>query len=125
MVARAGELEAALKAGRPMAEVRQAMEALAPTLGELVAGLRSWLADAETNGGAGDDIDWGLARLEALLEIDDMATNAAYREAAPILRAALGGAADTMERLIGAFDYDGALKVLRAAIAAEPRLRDG
>ncbi|MBI4755750.1 MAG: PAS domain S-box protein [Betaproteobacteria bacterium] len=56
-----------------------------------------------------------LKRLEALLERDDTEANDLALDAAPLLRAALGEAAQRLQRQIAAFDYPRALATLRAA----------
>ncbi|HRY14287.1 MAG TPA: PAS domain S-box protein [Candidatus Competibacteraceae bacterium] len=65
-------------------------------------------------------VDEVLARLEALLMEDDMEASGVFRESAGLLRAALGPAADEMERHINVFDYSGALVLLNKIRTGRP-----
>jgi PAS domain S-box-containing protein len=60
-----------------------------------------------------DRVQETLARLEALLAVDDARASTVFREAAPLLRAALGAAAQVLERQINGFEYEQALRTLR------------
>jgi signal transduction histidine kinase/DNA-binding response OmpR family regulator len=55
-----------------------------------------------------------LQRLELLLKEDDMLANETLRASAPLLRTALQGQFDQLERLVEAFEYEAALRELRA-----------
>src|SRR5690606_24352484 len=62
-----------------------------------------------------------LEQLLALLDIGDMEANTLAREHAQLLRDALGDRANLLLQQIGNFDYEPALKNLRALL--DPRLR--
>ncbi len=64
-----------------------------------------------------------MAHLENLLAEDDTRSNEVFEKAAPLLRAALGEAADTLESQIDGFAYQQALDTLRTARAERPELR--
>ena len=59
-----------------------------------------------------------LAQLEALLAEDDTRASQIWREAAPVATAMLGAAALELGQAIECFEYDKALRMLRAALAA-------
>ena len=66
-------------------------------------------------------VDWAqlrgiVARLDALLANDDMRANDIFRDAAPMLRAALGPRIGMIERQISAFEYERALILLLSLI---------
>ncbi|MDS4068887.1 MAG: PAS domain S-box protein [Candidatus Competibacter sp.] len=56
------------------------------------------------------------ARLDALLAAGDIAAHALAQAEAPLLRAGLGAAGDTLLRQIGAFDYEAARATLQEGI---------
>ncbi|MGZ8216751.1 response regulator [Methylomagnum sp.] len=117
---RALALETALRQDRPAAEdIRRALDALVPALRDLLAGLRAALSEPAA-AGPEDDLAQAreaLARLEALLTIDDLTASAVYREAAGVLRGVLGEAAERLDRQIDAFDYAEALLTVRGCLA--------
>ena len=59
-----------------------------------------------------------LAHLEALLAEDDTRASQIWHEAAPVATAMLGTAAIELGQAIACFEYDKALRMLRAALAA-------
>ncbi len=69
-------------------------------------------------------MDVVLAELEGLLAVDDIRANTVFREAAPLLRAVLGDAVGALERQIGGFANDEALRSLREIMAKRSELRD-
>ena len=92
----------------------------------LFATVLKWLAKRADGGDMA--VDWAqlrgiVARLDALLANDDMRANDIFRDAAPMLRAALGPRIGMIERQISAFEYERALILLRAAVAGQPELR--
>jgi PAS domain S-box-containing protein len=110
----AADLETAIQANRaPDAIERLAVRAEAAQAA-LVAAILALPADAPA-ALLGERVQDVLARLEALLAEDNVQANALFREAAPLLRPALGERADEIERRIGRFEYDLALAALREA----------
>ncbi|MDP2792706.1 MAG: response regulator, partial [Sulfurisoma sp.] len=115
---RAAELEAAIRAGRPDAEIEPLAAALEAAQAELAAAVRMLpLPEAAPLPAV---VDWArvkqvLATLEPLLIHGDFAAVGTMREAAPLLREALGDAAVELERHIAVFDDKAALAVLRQA----------
>ncbi len=82
---------------------------------------------AEPGTVAPGEVDWPsaralLARLEDLLQADDIEANQVFHESAPLLRLALGEQLDRLQRQVNAFEYGTALASLRAARAARPEL---
>ncbi len=72
-------------------------------------------------------VDWPgvralLARLEDLLQADDIEANQLFHESAKMLRPALGEQVDCIERQLNGFEYGMALASIRAARAACPEL---
>lgn len=126
--ARANELETALRDGRPAEVIEPLRRAVETEQTALAAALQTLPAAPDEPVPATVDRDRArtvLAELDALLAEDDIRANAVFRDAAPLLRAALGEAAQDLERRIGDFDYDRALKTLRALVAARPEWREG
>ncbi|MDP2810017.1 MAG: response regulator [Rhodocyclaceae bacterium] len=122
---RAAELEAAIRAGRPDAEIEPLAAALEAAQAELAAAVRALpLPEAAPLPAV---VDWArvkqvLATLEPLLIHGDIAAVETMRKAAPLLRAALGDAAVELERHIAVFDDEAALAVLRQARAGRAEL---
>ncbi|MBK5966407.1 hypothetical protein CCR95_20545 [Thiocystis minor] len=65
-----------------------------------------------------------LTQLTTLLAEDDTEANRVFRDAAPLLMAALGEPAREIGRLIAAFDYASALAWLREILATWPEISD-
>jgi CheY-like chemotaxis protein/HPt (histidine-containing phosphotransfer) domain-containing protein len=57
-----------------------------------------------------------LKQLEALLAVDDTRASQLWIESAPLIKAVLGSAADSLEQEIERFEYDKALKTLRDVV---------
>ncbi|RUQ34050.1 MAG: response regulator [Candidatus Competibacteraceae bacterium] len=122
----ATDLEKALRAGQPLAELASGVEALAAAHTALIAALAAVLPPVE--GDVAAVVDWiqvqrAVDRLDALLAEDDIQANAVFREAAPTLRAAFGEVATVLERQINGFAYPQALETLRRIKADGPTLR--
>ncbi|MEF8755119.1 MAG: ATP-binding protein [Accumulibacter sp.] len=88
---------------------------------------RSTAQPAEPGTVAPDAVDWPtaralLARLEDLLQADDIEANQVLHESAPLLRLALGEQLDRLQRQVNAFEYGTALASLGAARAARSEL---
>ncbi len=118
---RAKALEAALREREPVGDTEQLIAALETEQAAFAAAVRA--LPAESAAAAPTEVNWDevarvAATIENLLSADDMAVNNAVREAAPLLHAAFGAAADELERHIDAFDYLRALALLRAAMAS-------
>ncbi len=101
--------------------VAELSELHANLVAALNAALPEWTAKVVTV------VDWpavraSIARLEQLLADDDVRALQTFRTELPMLRAALGAAAEALERAVEAFEFDDALTQLRAAVALEPRL---
>ncbi len=60
------------------------------------------------------DVEEVVQRLTALLQVDDAAADAVYRDAEGLLQAAFGDKATALGQKIDAFDYQGALVTLRS-----------
>jgi CheY-like chemotaxis protein len=123
--ARAAELEAAIHAGRTDGEIEPLALALEAAQAEFAAAVRTLpLPEAAPLPAI---VDWVeakriVARLDALLAGSNTEAGETMREAAPLLRAALGEAAVELERRIAAFDYEAALAVLRKTRSGRPEL---
>ncbi|MEI2781629.1 MAG: PAS domain S-box protein [Candidatus Competibacter sp.] len=123
----ATELETAIRVGQPAAGIERLGAALEAEYAALVAALQRALPPAETEIAATADrerVDVVLAELEGLLAVDDIRANTVFREAAPLLRAVLGDAVGALERQIGGFANDEALRSLREIMAKRSELRD-
>jgi len=113
----ASELEQALREQHAADAVERLAAAADAALQPLIAGILTVLhSDEEAEGGAADrqQIEAALSRLESLLAADDIEASAAFRDALPLLRKALGAAADELGQQIGSFDFPAALACLRA-----------
>jgi len=93
----------------------------------LILGYQHALPPAETKTVTTADreqADVVLGELDTLLAEDNIQTNAVFQEAAPLLRAALGDAANELERQIGRFAYEQALQSLRKIMAERRKSLD-
>jgi CheY-like chemotaxis protein len=126
--ARAGELERGIREEDPedridayMASVDQELSRLIPAIQEALPEEKA--AEAVEAG----DVDWDEAkevvgRLEDLLEQEDAAAIDVFEECAPLLRAALGEAAASIETPLTGWDFAAALEALRQARAKRSEL---
>ncbi|MDS4021404.1 MAG: PAS domain S-box protein [Candidatus Competibacter sp.] len=124
----ATEIETALQSASPPSVWEPLLEALETTQAALVAELGAMLPPPDQEVAPAVDEARArivLARLESLLAEDDIRADDVFRAAAPLLRAVLGDAARELEQRIGNFDYDRALQILRAFLAARPEWRQG
>ena len=124
----AAELETALRDGRPAADLENLRRALETEHAALITALRALPAEAEAPLASTLDearVRTVLARLDALLAEDNIQAGEVFRTAAPLLRAALGEAARMLERQLDGFEYDRALRTLRAVMAERPEWREG
>ncbi|MCQ1551001.1 MAG: PAS domain S-box protein [Candidatus Accumulibacter phosphatis] len=115
----AAELDRAIR-DRLAADIDRLIAAVEVEQRALIAALRAALpaaADVPPVEVDGPQARAVLARLEALLAVDDMQASAVLRESAALLRAVLGNEAAKLERQMGNFDFPGALALLRAARA--------
>jgi PAS domain S-box-containing protein len=110
----AAKLEAAV-----LAQDAPAIDALVGPLNAEIERVRAgiWSALPPETGAKTDVIEWAalqgaLEQLERLLRRGDMRANSIYRDVAPMIRAVLAPRADQMERLLGNFNYEGALDLL-------------
>ena len=113
----AAELEAALHERRAPAGIEALAATVAAELVPLVAAIRAALPDAAAEVPAAADparVQAVLSELEALLAEDNFEARDVFSAAAPLLRAALGPAADTLASQLDGFDYAAALATLRA-----------
>ena len=120
----AAELEAAIKNRAPAAEVERLVLDLERAQSALVQALRGALGapPAEAAPAERDDAatQAAIARLERLLEEDDLGAAEALREIHPRLARMLPGAAlARLDHQIRGYDYPGALETLRAARAGK------
>ncbi len=113
----AAELEAALAARRPEAEVLAALDAMLAALDQLCAAIRAGLASGETQPAplAGDDPHAdALDRLEALLAEADYEALPQFLQLAAALRRRHGRRVDEIDAALRRFDHERALETLRA-----------
>ncbi|MBI5618305.1 MAG: PAS domain-containing protein [Gammaproteobacteria bacterium] len=118
----AERLEALLRKGEPLAEIRREADRLLARLDALVAQIAPRLpppAAAESTADTRATAD-ALARFEALLEAGDFNAGTRYQqEWAPQLRELLGDSRGAFEAALQQFDYDAALALLRACRAPD------
>jgi two-component system, sensor histidine kinase and response regulator len=119
----ASELESGLRDGAAEADIHQLALVLETELQSLVHALSATLPTEETQSSA--TLDWPqvrslIERIEGLLTDDDTQVNQLFRNSAPLLIAALGPAAQEIQRLIDSFEYNSALNRLHAAKAGRP-----
>ncbi len=121
-------VETAIAGGEPDRDALQArLDTLDAELQALVSALHHALPPADV--GLAEVADWPQARralveLETLLDTDDVRALKSVRDHAAILRAALGATEADLRRAVEAFDFDRALMLLRAKVAADDRLTD-
>jgi HPt (histidine-containing phosphotransfer) domain-containing protein len=116
----AAELEAAIKNRAPAAEVERLVLDLQRAQSALIQALRGALgappAEAAPAEGGDAATQAAIARLERLLEEDDLGAAEALREIHPRLARLLPGSAlARLDYQIRGYDYPGALETLRAA----------
>jgi two-component system sensor histidine kinase/response regulator len=102
-------------------EIAAHIDAVEAALEPFLAAIRQVLPEAEVKLAVQVDegrLQAALAELDALLTEDDVRANAAFRNAASLLQAALGENAGILESQISHFEYDQALQTLRRAVAA-------
>ncbi|MDS4020088.1 MAG: PAS domain S-box protein, partial [Candidatus Competibacter sp.] len=117
--ARALALEQALRERAAASEIAARLDAVEATLTPLRAAIESIRCAAPTPAPPAVDgarVREVLAQLETLLAVDDVRTYTVWREAAPLLSAALGPVAAALGRDIERFDYAQALQTLRAVV---------
>lgn len=119
------ELEAAIGGGQPLEVLEPLIDRASTTQAHLTASLDEVLG-APAQEVLAEAVDWHqispiLARLDKLLAEDDVRANQAFREAAPLLRTALGAVAAKLEQQIEGFEYQLALEILRGWMAAHPQ----
>jgi hypothetical protein len=128
---RAAGLEAAIKQGQAEAEIENHLEQVQEELTRIIAAIQSALPAAEAPQVAdAADVDWEKAReavnrLEELLEGDNAGAIDVFGESAPLLRAAFGPAAASVEEPLTDWDFPAALQALRAAKADRDELKEG
>jgi len=111
-------LEGALRTAAADEEVERTGADLIAALEALVAGIRGALGVIEGVPAAGADAERlgaVLARLEELLDAGDMTANDLVRAEEALLRSGLAETGGRLLDRIAAFDYEGALALLRAA----------
>jgi signal transduction histidine kinase/DNA-binding response OmpR family regulator len=116
----ASELEAEIRAGRGLASLQPLLAALDGAWTKLAQSIRENLPELPLPASAPDakQARNALSQLEELLSEDNMASGEAFRMHEPLLRAFMGPSADSLKRLIDAFEYEQALALL-AQFAAE------
>ncbi len=117
-------LEAAIREGAADGEQKRLAEALAESLDALIDGLRRALVEAPSEAAVpasgAERLADVLERLEGLLESGDMEASALARKEEQLLRAGLGENAGRLLERIGAYDYEEALRLLRATGESGP-----
>jgi len=122
---RAAALEAAICEQQGVDDIDRLATAAHAEYAQLAAALLRALPDAAA--APAGTVDWPqartvLTRLEALLGQNNVQANTLFDESVPLLRAALGKAADELGGQIGNFHYEQALATLRTARAAQQEL---
>jgi len=118
---RAAGLEAAIKEEKPKDEIEKHLETVNEELTRFITALQEALPPEEAAEVAdAEDVDWEKAReilsqLEEQLAGDDAAAIDLFEESAPLLRAALGDAAASVEEPLSSWDFGTALAALREA----------
>jgi PAS domain S-box-containing protein len=117
----AGAVEAALRRGAPAAEVAPLVEGASVTLSRLLGALAA-VVPSELEPAASGPLDpealaTAIAKIEALLEQDDVEALGALDRAAPLLTAAFGDRATALRKLVRAYRWEDALAALREAAA--------
>ena len=126
---RAAGLEAAIKEEKPEDEIEKHLEIVNEELTRFIAALQEALPPEEAAEVAdAADVDWEKAReivsrLEEQLAGDDAAAIDLFEESAPLLRAALGDAAASVEEPLSSWDFGTALAALREAKEGREALR--
>lgn len=120
-------LEKALKERRPQPELDDALAALDHALSALLDGLDAHLIAPPGVAVAPDPqrLQAVLSELIGFLAEDDSRTPAFVANNTALLDAALGDAANDLIRLINAFEFEEALVLLNALLAARPGLGRG
>ena len=121
----ASELESGLRDGAAEADLERLALALETELQWLVHALSATLPSEAAHSAV--TLDWPrvrelIERIEVLLAEDDTQVNQLFRSSSALLIAALGQTAQEIQRLIDAFEYNGALNRLREAKAGRPEL---
>ena len=125
-------LEQALRQLESDAEITGLIDALEATLQPLLTGIRQALPEQNLSGSAepaltelspdqAQRLSATLAELERLLAEDNARAGMVFREAQPLLRAALGETATVLGHQINSFEYEQALHTLRQAMAESAR----
>ena len=122
------ELEAAIGGGQSLAVLGPLLDRASATQTDLNTSLGEILG-APPPEPCADTVDWHqigpiLVRLDTLLAEDDVRANQVFREAAPLLRTALGAVAAKFEQQLDGFEYQLALEILRGWMAAHPPVKD-
>jgi signal transduction histidine kinase/DNA-binding response OmpR family regulator/HAMP domain-containing protein len=122
------ELELAVRvAGRTPEALAEPIAVMETELLALTAAVRLVLPAAATPDGA--PVDWAvipalMRDLEALLQDDDVRVLEVFRRNAPAFLAVLGPSGLALQRAVEGFDFEVALRLLRSATVADPRLAD-
>jgi HPt (histidine-containing phosphotransfer) domain-containing protein len=122
----AAELEAAIKEGRQMAELKPLTEATDQELQRLSTAILATLPAEAAQDYAGE-IDWPTVRrvvneLTEKLSASSMDANALFDQHAALLKAALGPQGEELAQRIGDYLYPEALETLQRAHSADAEL---
>jgi two-component system sensor histidine kinase/response regulator len=121
----ASRLEGAIRDRHPMADIERLAAIVEAELDAFATALlEAFPVEMAT---APVAVDWPrvravLARLEDLLQADDIESNRVFRESASLLRMAMGEQVNELERQFDGYKYGAALASIRAARAARPEL---
>lgn len=108
------DLEMAAREGRGQAEMERLAAALEAEWAYLAPAIRAALPTADSASGAAERSSEAVDRLESLLAEDDMAAGEAVQEAAQVLGALSPAGYRELLELVGNFEYQRALALLRA-----------
>jgi signal transduction histidine kinase/DNA-binding response OmpR family regulator/HPt (histidine-containing phosphotransfer) domain-containing protein len=122
--ARAEKLERGIREEDADDRIESHLSAVDEELTRIIAAIQEALPEEEALEAVdAGDVDWEKARevvaqLEELLQNDDAGAIDLFEESAPLLRAALGNAAASVETPLSGWDLAGALEALRSAKAS-------
>ncbi len=125
----AAELERSIREKEPEDQIESLVAAMEKELARLIAAIQEALQVVEESPETAEagDVDWEkaravVARLEVLLEQDDAGAINVFEQSAPLIRAAFGDAAASIEMPLTGWDLPEALKALRATKRNRPEL---
>jgi len=113
----AADLENALRGNTPVADLQTTLSALAPRLAGLLADLGKHLevVRVATDSPGGEPSATVCARLTRLLDAGDAQATELLRQHDALLKTSLGDDYPTVAAAVHAFDFEGALAILRSA----------